>query len=200
MPPRTRVVEALVAGADAAQSGGADVLQVDVDDAVAETVDQPGVVEAGGDGMAGVEQQAELRPGAVDDRGDLVEGLGHHHQVVVVGRDAGRTRPRAACRTRSAARRRRRPPRPASAGGATSARRAGRRAPSSPPRRRPSPCSPGRAAGRRGRRRRPSRRRRRARRVRPTTSRRRGRGRSARSSGPRTAASRGNLRPSSTPA
>jgi len=80
------LVEAPVLGPDLCQPVGAEVLQVDVDDAVAEAVDQELVVEAGGNGVAGVKQQPELRPGAIDELGGLVEGLGHHHQVVVVGR------------------------------------------------------------------------------------------------------------------
>jgi len=79
------VVETAVPGADLCHHRRAHVLEVDMDDAVAEAVDEAGVIEAGRRRVAGVEQQAHFRPGAVEDRGNLVERLGHHHQVVVVG-------------------------------------------------------------------------------------------------------------------
>ena len=78
-------IEAQVAGSDAAHHGQAQVLQVNMHDPVAETVDEVGIVEPGGRRVAGVEQQARFRPGLVEDRGDLIKGLGHHHQVVVIG-------------------------------------------------------------------------------------------------------------------
>ena len=56
-----RVVEAVVAGADGRHLLGAHVLQVDVDDSVAEAVDEARVVESGRDGMAGIEEQAQFR-------------------------------------------------------------------------------------------------------------------------------------------